>query len=93
MKKSDENRVNKKIMDLLEQGRATGVFPGAAATVSWGLGKQRRRSIGCAGIMDNDFPGEKVTPNTLFDLASLTKALATSLIVYSLVNKKKNKAQ
>ena len=91
MKKSEENRMNRIITDLLEQGTANAVFPGAAATVSWGRGSRRRRSFGCAGIMDNGFPAEKITKHTFFDLASLTKALATTLIVYSLINENKVK--
>ena len=91
MEKGEKNRVDTVITDLLEQGVATGVFPGAAAAISWGTGAQRRQGFACAGLMDNSCPDEKVTVDTLFDLASLTKALATTLIIYSLIHENKLK--
>lgn len=87
----NEKKLNQRIVDLLEQGCETGVFPGASAAVSWGSGVQRRRGHACAGVMDNRCPNQKVTADTFFDLASLTKALATTLILYGLINERKLK--
>ena len=41
--------------------------------------------------MDMGFPEEKVSKETYFDLASLTKPLSTTLILYSLIHEKKVK--
>jgi CubicO group peptidase (beta-lactamase class C family) len=83
------NQLDRIIPQLLAQGVEQGVFPGAAAAVSWKCGATRKRCVAFAGIKDSRFPQEKVTENTFFDLASLTKALSTSLILYSLINEKK----
>ncbi len=91
MKKSEKKRMDQILTVLLKQGVVTDVFPGAVAVVSRGKGSQRRRSFACAGIMDKSFPDEKINLESVFDLASLTKALATSLIVYSLINENKLK--
>ena len=74
---------------LLVQGVKKGVFPGAAAAVSWGSGSGRKRSIGVAGIKDSRYPDELIRKGTFFDLASLSKALSTTLVLYSLVDEKK----
>lgn len=74
---------------LLAQGVKKKVFPGAAAAVSWGSGSGRKRSIAVAGIKDNRYPDELIQKDTFFDLASLSKALSTTLILYSLIDEKK----
>ena len=83
------NQLDRLVFRLLSQGVEEGVFPGAAAAVSWKCGASRKRCVAFSGIKDNLFPDEKVTEDTCFDLASLTKALSTSLIIYSLVKEKK----
>ncbi len=76
------------IAQLLVTGVTEGVFPGAAAAVSWGSISGRQTSFAVAGIKDNRFPNEKVSTATFFDLASLSKALSTTLILFSLINEK-----
>jgi len=81
--------MDKSLIDLLDQGVKKTVFPGAAAAVSWGSGSGRKRSIAVAGIKDNRYPDELIKKDTFFDLASLSKALSTTLILYSLIDEKK----
>ncbi|MEA2115421.1 MAG: serine hydrolase domain-containing protein [Thermodesulfobacteriota bacterium] len=81
--------MDKSLIDLLAQGVKKKIFPGAAAAVSWGSGSNRKRSIAVAGIKDNRYPDELIAKDTFFDLASLSKALSTTLIVYSLIEEKK----
>ena len=81
--------MDKIIANLLTSGIADGVFPGAAAAVSWGMGLKRQRSWAIAGLKDNRYPDQPVNKTTLFDLASLSKPLSTTLILYSLLNEKK----
>lgn len=71
------------LKQLLEQGIQEQVFPGAAAAVSCGSGPGRSTWFATAGSKDSR-DHAPVTATTLFDLASLTKALSTTLIYYSL---------
>ncbi len=75
--------MNKMLQQLLEQGVAEQIFPGAAGAVAWGTGSTRRASLAWAGLMDNRAQSF-VRETTLFDLASLSKALSTTLLFYSL---------
>lgn len=61
------------------------VFPGAV--LAWGVGKALffHRAYGIADETSN----EPVKPNTIFDVASLTKPLATTLALADLVKEKK----
>jgi len=77
------------LKNLLVQGVEKGVFPGGAAAVSWGSGAERKMARAFAGIKDIRYPNEPVKEDTFFDLASLSKALSTTLIVYSLIEEKK----
>ena len=74
---------------LLVQGVEQGVFPGGAAAVSWGSGGERKRGSAFAGIKDIRYPDETIKEDTFFDLASLSKALSTTLILYSLIEEKR----
>ena len=78
--KRDEGRNRDRIGRLMEAGVADGVFPGGVAL--WG---DRERVVGevTAGRLRilPPPPGPPVTPDTLFDLASLTKPLATGALV------------
>ncbi|MGD9007512.1 MAG: serine hydrolase domain-containing protein, partial [Desulfobacteraceae bacterium] len=60
---------------------ANGVFPGAVLLVGHNGRVRHHRAFGCADL----FSGERVTCDTFFDLASLTKPLATALAVMHLV--------
>ena len=76
------------IANLLDQGVAKGVFPGATAALSWRCGSTQKRSFAVAGCKDSRYPKQRITKNTFFDLASLSKPLATTLIIYSLLAQK-----
>jgi CubicO group peptidase (beta-lactamase class C family) len=71
------------LTQLLAQGIREQVFPGAAAAVSSGSGLARRTWLAVAGSKDS-CTHAPVHEATLFDLASLSKALSTTLIYYSL---------
>jgi len=70
---------------LLQQGVKNGVFPGGAAAVFSGHGRKRIEGIAVCGRTRLDEKGGKIDKNTIFDLASLTKPLATTLLLYTLV--------
>jgi CubicO group peptidase (beta-lactamase class C family) len=65
----------------LRAGAAEGVFPGAVLLVSRGGRVLYHRACGVCRLPD----GPRVTAHTRFDLASLTKPLATTLAVMRLV--------
>ena len=88
MKKRTDYHIDRNLVDLLADGANQGVFPGGAAAVSWGSGAERTRRSAFTGIKDIRFPGEPVSESTIFDLASLSKALSTTLILYSLIEEK-----
>lgn len=87
--KSSLNGVRKAIKKLLKEGVTEGIFPGAAAGVHWGLGHDRRKAFEIYGNASL-YPEKKILKrNTFFDLASLTKPLATTMALLCL--KKENK--
>lgn len=67
---------------LLNDGVAQRVFTGAVALVGR---RGELRWQGAAGRVSRDSAAEAVTPATIFDLASLTKPLATALALLLLV--------
>jgi CubicO group peptidase (beta-lactamase class C family) len=71
------------LKQLLERGIKEQVFPGATAAVSCGSGADRKIWLAAAGNKDRR-DQSAVTVDTIFDLASLSKALSTTLIYYSL---------
>ncbi len=81
--------MKKVLIKLLNEGVNKGVFPGAVAAVSKGVGRERKYCLASAGIQDMRHPEEPMLKNTFFDLASLTKALSTTLIIYSLLYEKR----
>jgi CubicO group peptidase (beta-lactamase class C family) len=74
--------MNQTLQRLLRQGLAEQVFLGAAAAAACGIGPARQTWTAWAGVMDSR-DQSPVTEDTLFDLASLSKALATTLLFYS----------
>ena len=66
---------------LMRQAVARAVFPGAVLLVAFRSEVVFRAAYGQANL----FTGEKMTERTIFDLASLTKPLATTLAVMNLV--------
>jgi len=87
--KNMEIQLNKKLSDLARQGLADEVFCGISAGVSIGHKGQRFRSLISNGKTRLDGGAREVTTTTLFDLASLTKPLATVLCTLSLVEQGK----
>ncbi len=69
---------------LLRQGLAEGVFPGAVLLVARAGRVLFQRAC---GALNREAPG-RTTLSTLFDLASLTKPLATTLAVMRLVQER-----
>lgn len=82
--------LRKELDILFEQAIKGSVFPGAVIGIGKG-GKKERKSYFFYYGRRGFFPGDDspVTQKTFFDLASLTKPLATSLAVLSLVKEKK----
>jgi len=72
---------------LLQQGVKKGVFSGGATVVFSGQGRKRIQCIAACGRTRLDEMGEKIDidKKIFFDLASLTKPLATTLLMYNLV--------
>lgn len=62
---------------LMDEAVVTGVFPGGVLLAARDGEIRHVSAVGRANILT----GEKVTPETVFDLASLTKPLATTLAV------------
>ncbi len=65
----------------MKQAVKNKVFPGAVLHVSVNSKTRMHKAYGRADI----FTGQKMTRQTLFDLASLTKPLATALVVMQLI--------
>ncbi len=74
------------ITRLLTRGTEDQIFPGAAAAIITGHGRDRIRATGAAGMTRLDRPGIAASPATVFDLASLTKPLATALGILLLID-------
>lgn len=75
-----------RIGDLLEKGAAEGVYPGAVLLVAVEGREIFFRKCGCLSFIPEKIPMEK---DTVFDLASLTKPLATTMAIMKLVDDKK----
>lgn len=70
--------------EVLERAVAERVFPGAA----WGvLHNNEVVALGAAGRFTYDTDAPEVTPETVFDLASLTKVMATTSMAMLLFDK------
>jgi CubicO group peptidase (beta-lactamase class C family) len=76
--------VEKRTRDLLNNGVAERVFPGAVLLVSRAGHRLCFQAVGQAAIVPSPRP---MTVDTVFDLASLTKPLATTLAVLTLVSR------
>ena len=76
------NRLSK-IEDLLKQGCLEKVFPGAVLLVAQGGRVRLFHQVGTLSLSPNPLPVEK---DSLFDLASMTKPLATTMAMMKLVD-------
>ncbi len=89
MKNSMLQQLDSQLENLCAAGVRDGVFPGVAAGIAMG-GKGRRRTVvrvaGTTRIGQGK--GKRVERTTLFDLASLTKPLATALVLFSLADRR-----
>jgi len=72
---------------ICQHGMKQEVFPCVAAAVSKDFGNGRERIISSLGTTRLDKNGMTITRSTFFDLASLTKPLATALLVLFLIEK------
>ncbi len=86
MQSSDPSTLERYITRLLTRGMEEQVFPGAAAAIIIGHGRDRVRATGAAGMTRLDRTGIAVSAATFFDLASLTKPLATALGILLLID-------
>ncbi|WP_420208079.1 serine hydrolase domain-containing protein [Candidatus Electronema sp. JC] len=75
--------MNRFLRELLTEGISGQVFHGAAAAVACGSGPARHSAFAYAGVL-NSRDRLPVTADSLFDLASLSKALSTALLCFSL---------
>jgi CubicO group peptidase (beta-lactamase class C family) len=81
--------LKKEIKKLLEKGVLEEIFPSAAVGVVSGSGKEKKEIITYCGEAALYPEKRKLQKNNFFDLASLTKPLATTLAILSLINDKK----
>ncbi|MBN1626856.1 MAG: serine hydrolase, partial [Deltaproteobacteria bacterium] len=77
------NKFRQRLTDLLEKGVANGVYPGAVLLVAQKGQIIFVREAGNLSIIPSVMPMKK---DTIFDLASLTKPLATALAIMKLVD-------
>jgi serine-type D-Ala-D-Ala carboxypeptidase len=75
---------NKKLTDLLKDGLREGIYPGAVLLVALHGQINIIKAVGNRSIIPDVLPMKK---DTIFDLASLTKPLATTLAIMRLVDK------
>jgi len=88
-KKNTTITVKKEIKKLLEKGVFEEIFPCAAAGISFCVDKEKRKIITYCGNASLYPQRRKLKKNTYFDLASLTKPLATTMAILCLVKNKK----
>jgi CubicO group peptidase (beta-lactamase class C family) len=80
-----KNQINIYIEEVSKQALNEGVFCGFSAVVSMFKNKKYNRFFSSGGSTRYDSAKEDITNTTLFDLASLTKPLCTTLCVLYLV--------
>ena len=85
MQKDIQGCLTSPLSSLFEKAVKNRVFPGAAVAVSLGGGVDRQRFFGEYGFFSHDQKnGKPLSGDAFFDLASLTKPLATALSVLHL---------
>jgi len=88
-KKNFKIKAKSEIKKVLERGVFEKVFPCAATGISVGVGKNKRKTIVHCGNKSLYPEKRKLKKETYFDLASLTKPLATTMAVLCLIKMKK----
>jgi CubicO group peptidase (beta-lactamase class C family) len=81
--------LKKEIKKLLDKGVLEGIFPSAAVGIVCGTGNKKREIFTYCGNATLYPEKRKLQKNNFFDLASLTKPLATTMAILSLINEKK----
>lgn len=84
--KQQLNKFRQRLTHLLEKGVANGVYPGAVLLVAEKGEIVFSKEAGNLSIIPETVP---MNIDTIFDLASLTKPLATTLAIMKLVNDKR----
>lgn len=79
-----KNQLNIVLGEVCRQGLAEGVYAGVTAAVSYFRNSVRYRAVYSDGVTRFGPTGTRVEPTTLFDLASLTKPLCTTLCLLHL---------
>jgi CubicO group peptidase (beta-lactamase class C family) len=88
-KKTPLNGIEKELKKVLDEGIMRGIFPAAAAGISYGLGREKKQIISFSGNAAL-IPNKRIlTINDYFDLASLTKPVGTTLAILCLMKEKK----
>ncbi|NOQ45614.1 MAG: serine hydrolase, partial [Desulfobulbaceae bacterium] len=85
MKESLIRQLDMVLVELCEKGVYEGVFPGAVTAVFIKKKGERKRVIQAVGKTRIGDTAGRVTKETFFDLASLTKPLATTLSILCLI--------
>ncbi len=83
----NKNSLNQRLHTIFSYALDKGVFPGAAVGISLWNGNQYQRKIDHYGLAQIYPQKIKLTSVTAFDLASLTKPLATVPALLALMNK------
>ena len=80
-------QLNKALKNASEKAVAEGVCTGVSAAISVVNNKKRYQSVFACGLTRTDPLVKPVNTTTLFDLASLTKPLCTTLCTLALIDK------
>src|SRR3990167_10882233 len=74
------------VQDKMEDGVEKGIFPGAVILVSQGKELVFRKACGFRSVVPKK---EVMTEDTIFDIASLTKVVATTAAIMILIKEDK----
>lgn len=88
MENNKKNILITRCYDIFSQAVALRTFPGAAMGVAWGSPEKRKRLIQPYGYTDYSCEN-RVAAETVYDLASLTKPLATTLALLALLKEQR----
>jgi CubicO group peptidase (beta-lactamase class C family) len=88
-KKNSDRTLQGDIKKLLDKGVCDGVFSCAATGILRGVGKERKKIITYCGNASQYPKTRKLKKNNFFDLASLTKPLATTMAILCLLKMNK----